>query len=569
MRLLAFPKHCGWPGALVVLQLCAYSAPLWAQQAPQITPRDLRPETTSRLVQSVPTPAPQQVPQNADALFVTLASATLEGSFPELATGDKALLAPLTGKRVSVADIYAVGAAIEAQYNDAGYPLVRVTVPPQQISDGGTLRMLVVDGFIEKIELTALPERTRGYVGKLLQSLIGKRHVREKDLERALVLAGRAPGLSLRSGLQAGSVNGGVVLVLEGSHTFVSSSLSADNRLSSALGPWQSNLQVGLNQPLAMGDQAYVYAASGADIGTAYRNTARRRVFGAGLSFPLGSHGIMLNAEYTASTSQPQSAPLAPATRSRFEKVSLRVSYPLILDRTQELSLTGAIDGTEQMDTLPDFAFTLSTERLRALRLGTTWRGPVLSLGQASFGATLSQGIAGLGATNPGDALAAGIPLSRVGSRPDFSKIEANGQFDMALPQGMQSKTTARWQKSLNGVLPGAELIGLDGEDALSSFTSGTISADGGWVVRQEISRPFVVEQGSTRAGLSPYLFAAAGSSTSNLQDAKSDRLITAIGAGLRSQWGRASLALEYGQGHLHSAASISTQFFAKVQVQF
>ena len=61
------------------------------------------------------------------------------------------------GQRVSGAAIFAAARELEAAYAKAGYVLVRVTLPPQKLVSGAVLRLVVIDGMIERIETKRVP----------------------------------------------------------------------------------------------------------------------------------------------------------------------------------------------------------------------------------------------------------------------------------------------------------------------------------------------------------------------------------------------------------------------------
>lgn len=540
-----------------------------AQQAPQVTPRDLRPEAPVKPAVSLPQFAPAVALDKAETLFVQLAEVVIEDGFPEQRRASEALVAQVRGQRISVADFYKLAESIEALYRDDGYALVRVTVPPQSVNDGGTLRLVVVDGFIERIDVSAVAERARSRVQDILQPVVGRRQLANDVLERALTLAGRGPGLALRSALQAGTATGGVILVLEGQQTLVTATVSADNRLSESLGPWQSTLQLSVNQPLGFGEQVYVNASSEANLKTAYRDTARRKVLGFGFTVPLGHDGLSVNPEFTSSESKPPPQPFTPPTLSSFERYTLRFIYPLIMDRQQELTLTGTFDATKQSDTMPDYQYTVSQDELRVGRLGVAWAGTVLGEARLNASGTVSKGTNRLGARTKTDAEASGIAFSRMGADPAFLKFEANLALETPLAMGVQSKTTVRLQKALSGVLPGAELFSLDSEDSLSTFTSGSISDDSGWTLRQEFGWPVSMNLGGDTLALAPYAFVAAGKTASELATGTARGLSTAYGLGLRAHWGAVTLALEYGRRTSNPDNLNANQLFMKAQVQF
>ncbi len=559
--------------ATVVACVCAAGAAPAQQapvpQAPQVTPRDLRPETKLTPPAALPRTAPETAPAQAESLFVTVTAIALDGSFDELAPSSQALLPQLVGQRRSVADFYRLAAAIEALYHGAGYPLVRVTLPPQSLADGGTLHLRVVDGFIERVDAAGVPEVERERVQRTLAPLVGRTHLRAAALERALTLAGRLPGLSLRSALGAGQAAGATVLVVEGEVTGHVASLEADDRLGRSLGPWESTLQLRVNEPLrrGLGEQLYGYMSTNPNPSRAFATLAPRVVGGFGVQFPIGLDGLQINPEYTSSDTNPPAPPQTLRTESKFERYTLRAIYPLLLDHAQELTLTGTLEATTQSTLLPDFAFTLNQDRLRVGRLALDWTGTVTGA-RVHAGATASQGIAGLGYRSVADANASLSAFSRPGMRPDFSKLELALSADIALPQGLQSTTSWRSQLA-KGVLPSSELFSLDGEDSLSAYTSGALSADEGYTLREELGKPLGIGSGDDAVSVTPYGYAAYGRALSKFAGDPSQGRDAAYGAGLRAGWHTFSFSAEYGRRWAHQAALDGNQLFVKAQVQF
>lgn len=563
-----------------VLPFCFAPLLASAQQAPLVTPRDLRPETPAKPPAILPQPAPAEVPPNAEELFVRIGEVSVKDGFPEFATDTEALLSQVRTQRISVANLYKLAESIEMLYHEAGFALVRVLVPPQKLNDGDTLHLIVLDGFIERIDASAVDERSRRRVLAVMQRLVGQRRLSSEALERALTLAGRSPGLALRSTLLAGSEPGGVILTLDGTFTRISGSFSADDRLSKSLGPWQTTLQVTLNEPVGAGVQLYANVSGGRDWVSAFRSDAPRRVTGGGALIPIGSNGLSINPEFTSSVSQPAPQPGVPRSLSKFERYTLRLVYPLIINRQEELTITGTLDATTQIDTLPDFqlmaedgsslgAFVLDQDRLRVARVGATWNKTLASSGRLNAGATISAGTSRLGARTKADVAASGIAMSRMDANPDFIKVEGNLAYEQQLPMGVQSKSSLRAQKSLNGVLPSSELFSLDGEDALSTFVSGSISDDGGWMLRQEFTRPVTWQPGLENVNLVPYVFGAAGKTTSQLATGTGRGLSKAYGLGLRMQWRSVNFSMEYGRHETRPSVLNGNQLFVKGQVQF
>jgi hemolysin activation/secretion protein len=516
------------------------------------------------------------VPENAESLFVRVGDFFVQDGYPEFSVETEALLSPIRNERVSVARLYGLAESVERIYRAAGYALVRVVIPPQKLTDGDTLRLIVLDGFIERIDVDAVDTRSRDHVAKTMQGLVGQRQIRGEDLERALTLAGRLPGLELRSAMGAGVAPGAVVLVLEGRTTLASGAISADNQLSDALGPWQTTMQATLNQPAGLNMQLYVNASGGKQWDAAFRSDSARRVVGGGAIVAIGNNGLSINPEFTSSTSRPQKQPNVPQSLSKFERFTVRLVYPITLNREEELTVTGSMDATRQIDSLPGFDlvaidgspmgnFVLNEDRLRIARLALLWNKTLGSTKRFGAGVTLSKGLSGLGARTQKEVEETGVQMSRPGADPSFLKIEGNVVYQQPIFLDLQSKTALRVQKSLKGVLPGSELFSLDGEDALSTLTSGAVSDDSGWMLRQEFSRPWR----AANISLVSYAFAAAGKTTSQIENRSAQRPSKAFGIGLRSQWQNVSFSMEYGRASAVKAVSSDKQFFVKGQVQF
>src|SRR5580704_1794605 len=162
---------------IAALVACPFSA--LSQVAPsQVTPETLRPAPTNApgglLLSGA---AGLQAPAGAEHLNVTVRRLAIEGAFPELDSETHAFAQAVEGKRVTVARIYELANALEQAYARAGYVLARVTVPPQKLKDGGVLRIVVVDGFVEKVQVDNVPDRERVLVTARMAWLVGRRHI--------------------------------------------------------------------------------------------------------------------------------------------------------------------------------------------------------------------------------------------------------------------------------------------------------------------------------------------------------------------------------------------------------
>jgi hemolysin activation/secretion protein len=478
-----------------------------SQVPSQLTPPSLRPAAPPNQPTVVlPAPSPISAPSGDSSLTVFVGDVELEGAFPELLPANEAVVSRLRNRALSVQQIYAAAAELERIYTEAGFVLARVVVPPQDLVDHGRLRLVVVDGFVEGIDVSALPERVRSVVADRMIGLVGQRHLRLAEIERSLLVAGDVPGLKLKSTLTRGGREGGVRLLLDGEHRFVSASVGGDDRLSSALSTWQLRGAVALNSALGVGEQIYATGGLGADLRAASQGRSPLAIYGAGVIVPVGVDGLTINPEYTHSTTRTPQAIGVPASLGTFERFALRLREPISLTRKASLYANFSLEDVDQQIAAPDFGTSLNHDHYAVFRAGPDFVTTLPTGAGLQLGALLSEGLGGRGAL---EAALSGVPLSRLGADPHFAKLSGNARISQALPGNFRLDLIGAAQSSFGRPLLRPEQIVLDGNDALSAFASGTFSADQGVMLRSELSRPFGFD--ALHATISPYVFGAAG----------------------------------------------------------
>ncbi|HKU95330.1 MAG TPA: POTRA domain-containing protein, partial [Vineibacter sp.] len=197
-----------WFAGGLSLLASAYGSAVVAQSVPspsQLAPRSGQPvQAPTPGTITIPETAPTTAPPGAERIEVTVGQIRIDGGYLPLDADTAAAVAGATGRRVTVARLYDVAAAIERAYAVQGYFLTRVVIPPQQVRDGQTLRLQVVEGFIEQIDVTQLPDAVRDRISRVLAGLVGERRLKLGLLERKLLLAGDTPGTTLRSTITPG-----------------------------------------------------------------------------------------------------------------------------------------------------------------------------------------------------------------------------------------------------------------------------------------------------------------------------------------------------------------------------
>lgn len=501
-----------WGWAFVAWSAVSCLASAQTVPAPsQVAPPSIAPPVGGGRIALPQVPAGVAIPPQAKTLSFRLLGFDIEGEFPELVEQRKEIAAPLIGKRVTVADVFGFSDELQQIYVRAGYPLARVVILPQEFENAARIKLRIIDGFVERMDINAIPSPARSRVAVVLAPLMHKTHLKQAELERRLLIAGETPGVVLNATFAAGKETGGSVLVLSGRYRQVSASVYTDNSMPAVFGTGQIVTSASFNSLLGLGDQLTVSAAglTDRDFTTPF---ATRRYLGVMEILPLGIDGWKLELGTTDGLTTPRVNADA-ASQGLLSQGHVKLSYDAVKLRDFELALNGRFDATnEKIDSL---VFTpripLSEDRLRVLRAGFEGIWRLRTTGTTvSFGSNLSQGLNGLGARMAADADPL-LPLSRQGADAVFNKMDGRIEVNQALPDSFFTSFAVFGQTSFNHALLTSEQFSIDGAKMLSGFTAGALSGDTGWVTRAEFGRTFNFPIESGGFALTPYIFGATG----------------------------------------------------------
>ncbi|HEY4370240.1 MAG TPA: POTRA domain-containing protein [Steroidobacteraceae bacterium] len=460
--------------------LTAWSPSTFAQQLPNRLPpaaepgRDLRqpqpvqplPEGSAIAVPQAPAAHP---PPGAAGISFTLSKVTVEGATALSPRELEPLYAPLIGRTVTVADVFAAAAAIENRYREKGYIITRVLVPEQQI-EGGSVRLVVVEGYISEIAFAqnagASIGAARAQVEALLAPLRDVKPVDIAAIERRLLLANDLPGVQVRGTLQPSTgTRGAATLVIAAQRDPVDVGLQVDNRNSPYTGEDEAILRGSLNS----------FSSNAATVSLVAKSAFpyRREHFAqASYDQSVGSNGMTAGVTVFAARSRPGLNIQPLDVDSTVESASASVAYPLIRSRRVKLKLDGTFDYTDLDTDVLDRPYT--RDRLRVLRLGATfdrsdgWNG--VNAGRV----VISQGLDIFGASQPRGEL-----LSRYEGRSDFTKIGVQFSRLQTFTQNWSLLASAVGQVTWDSLLA-SEQIGLGGPDFGRGYDISEVSGDKG-----------------------------------------------------------------------------------------
>ena len=186
--------HCAPALALVtgaVAGAVAVVPAAYAQAAPSAV-GSVAPSQVTPPAQPLPAPLPQgeslptmpATPPSAMApandFPLRLSGAVLTGGYPDMVAAHAAFDQALRTNVRTLSGLFAAARSLEQAYADRGHVLVRVTVPPQRLAEGGKAEVVVIDGFVEAIDVEGVPPAVRSAVAARLGRLVGRRSGRPR-----------------------------------------------------------------------------------------------------------------------------------------------------------------------------------------------------------------------------------------------------------------------------------------------------------------------------------------------------------------------------------------------------
>lgn len=498
----------------IVLAVCCTGTPVQAQSSAtsgsQLPPGETVERRNAPATLDLRLSGLVRAPAGAEALRLTLEALEIEGAFSELDPVVRALTPPL-GTSLTLAEVYGTVQRIQEAYLSAGYPLVRVFVPVQDVDQSkARVKVRVVSGFISEIDLSGVPERVRAPIEALTRGITGRTALTARELERAVLLAGEVAGTTLRSTLMAGRSEGETRLVLTADHHLVQTALSLDNRLADDLGGEQITASMALNGLLRRGDRlGLTLASSMSDLSLS--SDATRRYLGLFADTLVGPSGLAVGADGAISSSRPGGASSVLALRNEFRRWGLSAVFPTVRSRSRAANTRLSLDLSEesQESELLGFPVTLSRDKTRVLRLSHEEQLRITQgrLSGMGFGMEMeySRGLDAFGARTVEDATPL-EPLSRAGADAVFDKLVL-GLWATAVSErsGFTMSLELRGQTGFGDPLLRSEQFSAASATLISGLPTGAVVGDEALAGRLQIGRPFAI--GASR--VAPYVFGA------------------------------------------------------------
>ncbi len=454
-----------------------------AQAPPAIPPqgvlRDLAPPAAPALSPGLQGPPLTAIPIAPGAPDVRVQSVALSGNATLPAARLERHVAGLANRMASQAEIEAARLAVLTEYRTAGYPFISVVVTGEPMAGGFALRFAVREGRIARVRLSGDIGPAGVQVLRFLERAVSEQAASVARIERALLLAGDVPGVSVRGVLRPleGGGEGELELVADVTRRAWSGLVTMDNRGFELTGPVQFLALAQGNSFTSLGERTEAAFFSSAE---------GESLFGqATTEFFLGSSGLRVRLYAGAGRTAPSGQLAAIGYAGFTSTAGAAISYPILRSRAANLTVGAQFDLFDNsVDTGTAQPVRASHDTLRVLRAGFDGNARDTLLGFAPAAATtlglvrIHQGIQAFGATR-GSSLPG---PSRRGSDFGFTKI--SGELQRTQPLfalsenavfSLQGTLAGQWS---DDVLPAAEKYFLGGSRLGRGFYAGQVSGD-------------------------------------------------------------------------------------------
>jgi len=263
-------------------------------------------------------------------------------------------IAAVIGQQLDRDQVAALAGAIAGVARAQGYPFATARVPAQAQSDG-VLRVTLDLGKIDAVRVVGGRSATADRM--LGNALATGQPVRQKQLERALLLVGDVPGVRVTDSRLVRQDGFGILLVTIETDR-ASGYVQIDNRGSKEVGPIRSTALATLHSLLNDGDELAVIVSQ-----TPFQPSefafARARY-----SSIISDEGLVLSASGSLARTRPGGFLRTLDVRGRSADAAVSLQYPLLRTRSRSLFATAELRalGTDQ---------DIARRRLRSDRIAT------------------------------------------------------------------------------------------------------------------------------------------------------------------------------------------------------
>lgn len=461
-------------------------------------------------------------PENSDQIHLEIKEIKIVGGTVYSEQKYKDIYKDYINKDITLDKIWLIADQITSLYMEDGYFLSRAYIPKQEINDG-IITIQIVEGYIQNVEID--PNlRKEPIIQKIVGKILSQKPISIKHLVHYNLLLTDMPGLKGLQGVLApaqNANNGGIQLIYKTEDQVSALRTSSfytsiDNFGSRYLGPLE--MSVGWSGQIVPFQDTSISTLVDLPVKEIKAiNISHRKAISSYMD-------ISLNAGYTTAT--PGYLLKVQDIESRSLNMGVNLSYKIIRDREKNWSANIGFDARNSDSEL--LSTTLSEDRIRVMRLSTTYTSYDGMNGYNTALLRLSQGLNGLGSNDSDD-----INISRDGASPDFTKLELEYSRYQKISDNYASTLNIKAQKA-SGSMYSSEEFGYGGQDAGRAYDQSEITGDDGISLSTEVMYNGISEALDTK--LQPYIFFDTGKVWNKNSGQQKIESASSTGLGVRFQ---------------------------------
>ncbi|AEK60684.1 putative activation/secretion signal peptide protein [Collimonas fungivorans Ter331] len=393
-----------------------------------------------------------------------------------------ALFAPLANRDTTVAELLAAANKVTQMYQDQGYPLSFAFIPAQSF-ENNVVVVTVVEGYVKNVKIEGNPGGSEERLKRVAEQLQQERPLRRATFERVAGILSLQPGVKIVANVAPPTTTDGAAdMVLTVTRRPITAGVGVDYRQpgirglltasTNGLTPLGEQVTVSTLQPSGPQDEKY-YAINYVQ--------------------PIGTDGMLARLNWSDYRAKPENSALeSQHFEEQYQTKTVRtggsLSYPVILDNTHNLTVTGGAYAAENTQVFTPAAPYVPTpiklsSQVRVLSAEAAWTDVKTSPEKLQQTRQLNVGI-----YKGVDALGAKRENSNVDL--GFTRVTVQASQSNQLPGGFGMAVAVGTQYSRN-ILPTSEQIGFGGKLFGLAYPAGELAGDKGWGISAEINRMF------------------------------------------------------------------------------
>ncbi len=422
--------------------------------------------------------AMQNAPAGAENIAINLEELQIDGVNIYTAEDLDPIYKDKLGSKISLADVYVIANNLTNKYRNDGYILTQVVVPPQTI-ENGTVKLRVVEGFIDQIIIEGEErESIVAHIRRLADNLRENNILDAKGLERYLLLINDLPGITARSILSPSkTLTGASDLTIVVDRDIYEAEISVNNYGSRYLGPYQASFSDAANSWLGFNERI-----AGQFVISGDKNNVDELLFGS-VSYeqPISRYGTKVRFAGSITSTDPGYDLEQFDVNGLSKSLSATISHPFVRSRTTNISGRATFD-LRSVNSKNNLEPT-RRDRIRSVRAGATFQfmDTILGVGVNAIDVEISKGVGFFGASTKGQ-----DNLTRAKGDPEYAKIEVQVQRLQRISPKVNLLIAGQGQLAAAPLLSSEE-FGVGGTNIGRGYDSSEIIGDDGIAGKLEL----------------------------------------------------------------------------------